>query len=72
MPREKEGRFWGEAGAVYLCSGSNQVKVWGTVQWVLVGGLLWLGVISEEMDLPGKWSQVCGQELDGQGATYHG
>ena len=36
------------------------MKVWGTVQWVLVGGLLWLGVISEEMDLPGKWSQVCG------------
>ena len=29
MPREKEGRFWGEAGAAYLSSGSNEVKVWG-------------------------------------------
>ena len=31
MPREKEERFWGEAGAVYLSSGSNEVKVCG--QW---------------------------------------
>ena len=29
MPREKEGRFWGEAGASYLSSASNEVKVWG-------------------------------------------
>ena len=29
MPRESEGRFGGEVGAVYLSSGSNEVKVWG-------------------------------------------
>ena len=29
MPREIEGRFWGEAGAAYLSSGSNEVEVWG-------------------------------------------
>ena len=29
------GRFWGEAGAGYLPSGSNKVKVWG---WVVFLG----------------------------------
>ena len=29
MPREKEGRFWGEKGAAYLSSRSNKVKVLG-------------------------------------------
>ena len=25
---KKKGRFWGEAGAGYLSSGGNKVKVW--------------------------------------------
>ena len=45
MPREKEGRFWGETDAAYLSSGINEVKVWGMVERVLAGGLLWLGGI---------------------------
>ena len=28
MPREKEGGFWGEAGATYQSRGSNEMKVW--------------------------------------------
>ena len=36
IPRKKEGGFWGEAGDLYLFSGSNEVPV---------GGLLWLGSI---------------------------
>ena len=41
---KKKGRFWGEAGADYLLSGSNEVNEnVETVEWVLVVGLLWLG-----------------------------
>ena len=29
MPRKKEARFWGDAGAGYLLNRSNKVKVWG-------------------------------------------
>ena len=29
--KKKKWRFWGEAGAVYLASGSNTVKLWR--QW---------------------------------------
>ena len=45
MPRAKEGRLWDETGAAYLSSGINKVKVWEMVEWVLAGGLLWLGGI---------------------------
>ena len=39
---KREVRFWGEAGTGYLSSGSSEVKVWGMVEQVLFGGLLWL------------------------------
>ena len=29
LERKRRGSLWGEAGAGYLHSGSNEVKVWG-------------------------------------------
>ena len=47
MPREKEGKFWGEAGAAYLSSRSNEVKVWRRCSGFLLvdccGWLVFLG-----------------------------
>ena len=37
----KKGRFWGEAGAAYLPSGSNKMKAWR--QWS--GSYLWTVVV---------------------------
>ena len=48
MLREKEEEFWSEASAAYLRICLVEVAKWkcGTVEQVLVGGLLWLGGIS--------------------------
>ena len=54
MPGKKEGRFWGEARAVYLLSGKNEVKVWrrwsgfllvDCCGWaIILGSLVWKSV----------------------------
>ena len=41
MPRKKKGRFWSEAGAGYLPSGSNKVKVWRRWSRLLVDCCGW-------------------------------
>ena len=53
MPRKKKRRFWDEAGADYLPSGSNEVKLWRRLSgfllldccgWVVILGSAYLEI----------------------------
>ena len=78
MPRKKKGRFWSEAGAGYLPSGSNKVKVWRRWSRLLVDCCGWELILGSAcVEICRGWAQwesgvrcvgSWGQEHDSQGA----
>ena len=51
---KKKGKFWGEAGADYLASGSNEVKVWR--RW---SGFLFLDCCGWVVILVSAYVEIC-------------
>ena len=45
VQKKKKGRFWGEAGAGYLPSGSNKVKVWRLQSELQVDCCSWVAIL---------------------------
>ena len=51
--KKKKWRFWGEAGAGYLASGSNKVKLWRQWSRLLVDCCNWVLILG------GACVQIC-------------